>query len=213
MFIRPTTPKKKKSKVIQTQQTLIQIAATLGLELRGAGWIKHLQKNKTEENFNGLRAQKCHVHAEIQLLSHQKTSVSSQDEIGKVHPYIGCSKRCCLLCWLFIRTDASFQVRGSHETVMHRWEIPTRLLLDPSTTQLHLISNDFFYFIKTILQNLFNQSFPLKPPELLAQSSAALSTTQTVLDREKAQMEKSELNTRSETPSPNIPLLMSMAEE
>ncbi|KAL3422702.1 hypothetical protein PVAG01_06858 [Phlyctema vagabunda] len=189
----PSTTSKKIPKAIREKQTPIEITTSLELEIHSPGWISYLQKKKTKETFKRLLAEKCHVHAEIQLLSHQKTSVSSRDKTGSVHPYIGCSKRCCLLCWLFIRTDASLQVRGSHETVMHRWEIPAGLFSGHLGTKSYSITKDFLSFIKAMLRYSFSQSFPLRPLELLAQSSAALSTTQTVLDREKAQMEKSEL--------------------
>jgi hypothetical protein len=43
---------------------------------------------------------------------------------------------------------------------------------------------------------MFDQSFPLEHPELLTQSSAALSTTQNILDGEKAEMERSQLKMR-----------------
>jgi hypothetical protein len=69
-------------------------------------------------------------------------------------------------------------------------------LIDPATSKFESISDDLLGIIKTILQNMFDQSFPLRHPQLLAQSSAALSTTQTVFDREKAEIERSQLKMR-----------------
>jgi hypothetical protein len=139
------------------------------------------------------------AHAEIQMLLYQNSGAMSPDEQGSassVHPYIGYSKRCCLLCWLFIRIHSAFHVRGTHETIVHRWEIPIASLTKPATIKFQSTSVDLFSIIKIILQNMFDQSFPLKHPELLAQSSAALSTTQSTLDREKAEMERSQLKMR-----------------
>lgn len=185
-----------RSKAARAEGTPVEIAKRLGLPLYGTGWIDHLGKQKTEAAFKNLRGETCHVHAEIQMLLYQNSFVMSPDEQGKVHPYIGCSKRCCLLCWLFIRIHGAFHVRGSHETVVHRWEIPMSSLTEPATSKFRSISDYLFSIIKIILQNMFNQSFPLKHLELLAQSSAALSTMQTVLDREKDEMEKSQLKMR-----------------
>lgn len=115
---------------------------------------------------------------------------------GCVSPYIGCSKLCCLLCWLLLRVHGGYHVRGTHETIMHRWEMPPILLSDAHSSEYQPILQDFLCLKKIILQQLLDQSFPLKHPKLLAQSSAALSTIETVLEREKAQMEKPQLNMR-----------------
>ena len=79
---------------------------------------------------------------------------------------------------------------------MHRWEMPPILLSDAHSSEYQPILQDFLCLKKIILQQLLDQSFPLKHPKLLAQSSAALSTIETVLEREKAQMEKPQLNMR-----------------
>ncbi|KAK4233826.1 hypothetical protein C8A03DRAFT_38439 [Achaetomium macrosporum] len=63
---------------------------------------------------------KRHVHAEIQVLYRRAVLVPSSDDWA-VHPYIGCSRRCFLLCYLLIRAHGGFQVRGTHETVIHPW--------------------------------------------------------------------------------------------
>jgi hypothetical protein len=95
-----------------------------------------------------------------------------------------------------LRVHGAYHVRGTHETIMHRWEIPAVLLTEAYTAEYQPILQDFLGLIRMLLQNLLDQPFPLRHPRLLAQSSAALSTTETVLDREKAQMEKPQLNMR-----------------
>jgi hypothetical protein len=189
-------PTKTKSNPVRVQATPLEIAKSLGLYVRGVGWLHQLENKATKNSFRKLRGEKCHVHAEIQLLSHQTQFVKSRHEGGYVHPYIGCSKLCCLLCWLLLRVHGAYHVRGTHETIMHRWEIPAVLLTEAHTAEYKPILQNFLGFIKKLLQNLLDQPFPLRHPGLLAQSSAALSTTETLLDREKTQMEKSQLNMR-----------------
>jgi len=190
----PKASRRARAKAGQAKGTPLEIAKILGVYLRGNGWTDHLEKQTTKTTFKQLQSEMCHVHAEIQVLHYQ--NIISSEEQGKVHPYIGCSKRCCLLCWLFIRIHGWADVRGCHETLLHRWEIPVNSLAEPVASKFQSISNDLFGMIKYILQNMFDQSFPLQQPKLLAQSSAALSTTKTVLDREKAEMEKSQLRMR-----------------
>jgi hypothetical protein len=194
--LQPAIPTKATSNPVRAQATPLEIAKSLELYVRGVGWLHHLEKIAIKNSFRKLRGEKCHVHAEIQLLSHQTQFFTSQHGDGCVHPYIGCSKLCCLLCWLLLRVHGAYQVRGTHETIMHRWEIPAVLLTEVYTAEYLPILQDFFRFIRMLLQNLLDQPFPLRHPGLLAQSSAALSTTETVLDREKAQMEKPQLNMR-----------------
>ena len=194
--LQPAIPTKATSNAVRAQATPLEIAKSLGLYVRSIGWLHHLENKAIKNSFGKLRRGKCHVHAEIQLLSHQTQIYKFRHGNEYVHPYIGCSKLCCLLCWLLLRVHGAYHVRGTHETIVHRWEIPTFLLTEAYTAEYQPILQDFFGFIRMLLQNLLDQPFPLRHPRLLAQSSAALSTTQTVLDREKAQMEKPQLNTR-----------------
>jgi hypothetical protein len=194
--LRSATPKKAAHKLVREEATPLEIANNLGLYVRGVGWLQHLESRATKNKFRKFRGERHHVHAEIQLLSYQSQFFNPRQENEHVHHYIGCSKLCCLLCWLLLRAHGAFQVRGTHETIMHRWEIPGVLLTNAHTAEYKPVLQDFLCFIKRLLQTLFDLPYPLRHPNLLAQSSAALSTTQTVLDREKAQMEKPELNMR-----------------
>lgn len=56
------------------------------------------------------------------------------------------------------------------------------------------MSRMFLENVKRVLQYLLNQSLPLKHPNDLAQSSAALSTVQDAIEQETAQMERTELS-------------------
>ncbi|KAF1993802.1 hypothetical protein P154DRAFT_384427, partial [Amniculicola lignicola CBS 123094] len=192
----PEIPTNPISDPISAQTTPLEVAKSLGLYVRGIGWLQHLGKNDIKNSFHKLQRDKCHVHAEVQLLTHQTQHFKSEQKDGYVHPYIGCSKLCCLLCWLLLQVHGAYQVRGTHETIMHRWEIPAILLTEAYTAEYLPILQDFFGLIRMLLQRIMDQPFPLRHAELLAQSSAALSTIETVLDREKAQMEEPQLNMR-----------------
>lgn len=183
--LQPAVPTKATSNPVQPQTTPLEIAKSLELYVSRIGWLHHLEDEAIKGSFRKLREGKRHVHAEIQLLSYQAQFCKSRYEDERVHPYIGCSKLCCLLCWLLLRIHGAYHVRGTHETIMHRWEIPSALLTEAYTEYLP-IWQDFLGFIRRLLQNLLDQPFPLRHPGLLAQSSAALSTMETVLEREKS---------------------------
>lgn len=110
-----------------------------------------------------------------------------------------------------LRVHGAYHVRGTHETIMHRWEAPAVLLTEAYTAEYQPILRNFLDFIRMLLQNLLDQPFPLRHLRLLAQSSAALFTTETVLDREKAQMEKPQLNMRSVNLLPKLHRLTKLA--
>ncbi|KAI9781877.1 MAG: hypothetical protein M1839_005671 [Geoglossum umbratile] len=57
-----------RSKAARAEGTPVEIAKSLGIPLRGTGWIGHLEKQTTEAAFKKLRGETCHVHAEIQML-------------------------------------------------------------------------------------------------------------------------------------------------
>ena len=194
--LQPAIPMEAIPNFARAQATPLEIAKSLGLSVYDVGWFHHLGKSTTQTRFHELRGEKCDVHAEIQLLFHHTRFLKSQHEDGRVHPYIGCSKLCCLLCWQLIRVHGAYQVRGTHETVMHRWGIPAVFLTEAYAAEHQTVLQDFFKSIKNLLQNLLYQNFPLNNSGLLAQSSAALSTMETVLEREKAQMEKPQLDRR-----------------
>jgi len=171
----------------------------LGLTLHENGWPSHLRQDETRGHFRKIWKEKRHVHTEIQMLHAYVASVLVQGAWA-AHPYIGCSRRCCMLCYCLIISYGGFQVRGTHETVMHRWAIPAV----PLSVGEGVNGNKFqaaiqrvLELVKAVLQGILAQPYPLtNNPELLAQSSAALSTAKTILDREISEMEKSQLYMR-----------------
>jgi hypothetical protein len=188
--------KKGRPKTIPKGETPLEVSQSLGLRVYSFSWIAHLEKQTTKQAFEKLRGEKCHTHAEIQMLYYLNNFTASPSQNGRSHPYIGCSKLCCLLCWLFIRIHGGLKARGSHETVVHRWEIPMESLKKAALSKFQAVSGELLSVVKIIIQRIVDESLSLRHTEPLAQSSAALSTTQSVLDREKAEMEKSKLKMR-----------------
>jgi hypothetical protein len=152
-----------------------------------SSWKLHLAHK--DDDFTNLCEQKSnryHHHAETQLLSNFQYSMSSGDR-SQSHKYIGCSKRCCLLCYLFVYAHGRFAVRGTHGTLLHRWNVPT-----PSPTcsgslfkELRLAQDRLFMTLKDRLQKIFHDA-PTKTNSeaLTAQSSHALSSTGAIWERE-----------------------------
>lgn len=177
-------------------ETPLEAIEGLGIRVTGDGWIDYLQRQATKGNFHRLREQKRHMHAELQVLYNHDVFYTPTNGVFYVHPYIGCSKRCCLLCYCFILAHGGFKLRGTHETIMHRWELPTVSSAADSYAKFRSAIEHLFHIVIAILRNLLQKSYPPTHIELLAQSSAALSTAQTVLDQELSQMEKPQLNIR-----------------
>ncbi|EXJ69260.1 uncharacterized protein A1O5_07296 [Cladophialophora psammophila CBS 110553] len=175
------------------QTTPLTVARRLGINVQQPGWIKYLIGEGTKfATLLQQKRRKPHFHAEIQVLqSHD--FLSSPDERKHTHPYIGCSRRCCLLCYLFIRSYGGFDVRGTHQTIIHRWEIPEHTIVgkaDP-ITKFRSATERFLNIVRSILQRLFNMTYPISQSQLLAQSSDALSSARSTSEKESAQLEKS----------------------
>jgi hypothetical protein len=179
-----------------SRETPMEVLKSLGIEVTGDGWAHYLQQRTTKAKFDRLRKQKRHMHAELQIVYNNDAYYTPRDEASYVHPYIGCSKRCCLLCYCFILAHGGFKLRGTHETIMQRWELPTTFPSADSHAKFQSTTEHLLRIIIAILQKLFQESYPLTPRELLAQSSAALSTAHTVSDQEFGQMQNSKLNMR-----------------
>ena len=168
----------------------------LGIEITDNGWKSYLREHRVCNELQSLKKAKRNVHAEVQLLQHHDIIHQNEDEAFSVHPYIGCSRRCCLLCYCFVRAFGGFRVRGTHETTMHRWALPESSLHAGRQSRFQSATARCLEILVRSLQDIFCKPFPLAHTQLLAQSSAALSTAKTVLDREVNEMEKSQLNTR-----------------
>ncbi|MAD85003.1 MAG: hypothetical protein CL912_18750 [Deltaproteobacteria bacterium] len=111
------------SSTVRAQLSPLDVARSLGLYVRGTRWLHHLESKASKNRSRQMQGDKRHVHAEIQLLCYQMRYFKTEYQKGCVSPYIGCSKLCCLLCWLLLRVHGGYHVRGTHETIMHRWEM------------------------------------------------------------------------------------------
>ena len=88
-------------------------------------WTSYLNQQSTRfARMVKERRRKHHFHAEIHVLLGRDVLLS-QDERKQTHPYIGCSRRCCWLCYAFVLLHGGFETRGTHGTIMHRWDILT----------------------------------------------------------------------------------------
>jgi len=82
------------------------------------------------------------VHAEIQLVFHIAKTIGSLATMKEVYPYIGCSKLCCFLCYVFILSfgqgGSLFRIRGCHGKVYPSWSLPNADgLQENMATELH----------------------------------------------------------------------------
>ncbi|KAI5997799.1 hypothetical protein F5J12DRAFT_329143 [Pisolithus orientalis] len=68
------------------------------------------------------------THAEIQLVFYIAQRMHPETVTKEFHPYIGCSKLCCFLCFTFLRFFGQygpfFKVRGCHGRVYPLWSLP-----------------------------------------------------------------------------------------
>ena len=181
----------------------LSVARRLGLTISGNAWTSFFIREAPKfRNLVNERRQKSNVHAEIQAIFFHYL-YSSAHEKKHTHPYIGCSRHCCSLCYLFILIHGEFRVRCTHETILHRWNLPARhvkgeneALLKVRSTTRRLLDT-----LKNILRELFKEPRPPTRREQLAQSSAALSSAQIAAEKESAPLERSHREVEYETQS------------
>ncbi len=170
---------------------------TRGCTVSGNGWAHYFQSQTTIDTFridSGRKSATC-----MPSFSYCITimlSIHPMTRQPMCTPYIGCSKRCCLLCYCFISAHGRFRVRGTHETIIHKWTLPALTPEMGPNADFQSATQNMYQILMVILQNLFEKPYSLRAIEALAQSSAALSTARTVCDQEVGQMEKSELSMR-----------------
>ena len=173
-------------------RTPLEVAKFMGLTVQGPDWLKYLnQEGASFANIRKERHKQQNFHAEIQMLYHY--DLLSPNERKHTHPYIGCSRRCCLLCYFFILLYGGFSVRGTHETLIHRWEIPKGSPARNArpVAKIQFATEQLLGILGDILRGLFKTLRTSNHRELLAQSSDALSSAQFMLEKESAQLERS----------------------
>ena len=181
----------------------LSVARRLGLTVSGNAWTSFLIREAPKfRNLVNERRQNSNFHAEIQAIVFHYL-YSSAHEKKHTHPYIGCSRRCCSLCYLFILIHGEFRVRCTHESILHRWNLPTRHVEAENEALLKLRSTTtrLLDTLKNILRELFKEPRPPSHREQLAQSSAALSSAQIVAEKESAPLERSHREVEYETQS------------
>ncbi|KAH7190711.1 hypothetical protein V3481_012136 [Fusarium oxysporum f. sp. vasinfectum] len=108
---------------VEHADTVLNVLEKLGFPVQ---LIPRRMLTRVERNLPTILKQNRHarhIHAELQALYHLNIHFSDEDGTYTVHPYVGCSKRCCFLCNAFIRSVyPSMRVRGSHNAIIHRWE-------------------------------------------------------------------------------------------
>lgn len=174
--------------------TPLQVADRLGIPVHHDTWSCYLVREAPR--FAKLireKRSKQYLHAEIQALNYHDLHIST-DEKKLIHPYVGCSRRCCLLCYSLIDLRGDFRVRGTHETVIHRWNIPKNhaaVGADAALTKARVATVRLLQRVVRILCELLKAPHPVTSGQLLAQSSVALSSAQITVEKGLAPLERS----------------------
>jgi hypothetical protein len=172
--------KKQPIAVKEDNQSPIIVARALGIHVHPDWEGYFVQKASRFHEIQENKRKKDHIHAEIQLITYFEHSMLAEDR-EMSQRYIGCSRRCCLLCYQLVCGHGYFSVRGTHGTLIYRWNLPNPLLVDKDGLSKHLCLalDKLFLNLKAHLQELLTR--PKKKSrdshcELRAQSSHGLST-------------------------------------
>ena len=168
----------------------LTLASELGVEIVNDFWKEYLGHPNNRIGLQKRLSEHRSQHAEIQVLNYHDEYLTKISDAYLTHPYIGCSKLCCLLCYLFIGFHKGFATRGTHLTVMNTWALPKQVPSASSQTRLETVARSLFECITEILDNLF--CLPQCPPKIdaMVQSSLALPTTKTTAEEELTSMEE-----------------------
>jgi hypothetical protein len=155
------------------------------LDKNGAEFNELLDEKRKTRNF----------HAELQSLFYYD-NILTPEEQGRTHPYIGCSRNNCALCYLSLCSHGKFSSRGMHGSILHRWDIPESTLASSSFCAgdrrlLQSVLVCFMEILKSILRQLLGSSYPVDHRELRAQSSKALSSAKLLAEEQAREMESS----------------------
>ncbi|KAF2472426.1 uncharacterized protein BDR25DRAFT_366441 [Lindgomyces ingoldianus] len=188
----------------QLQSEALVSAERLGIIARHKRIRDRLGSSQLKNAFRVSRREKRYIHCEVQLLHYYDESFKSSNQKYQTHPYIGCSRLCCYLCYCFTLVYGGFDVRGTHETIMNRWEIPLHSPTGRYSSTVDLATQRLLQILKAELQSNLYSTAPPRNYELRAQSSIGLSTAKTMLEEEIVEMERSELAIRSSMMMPMI---------
>lgn len=82
--------------------------------------------------FDNLQELSSEPHAEVQLVLAAATR--GREEGGSMFSYMGCSKKCCLLCAKFLQEYQGLTTRGCHGKLYSTWTVPS-LSLDADAVE------------------------------------------------------------------------------
>ncbi|PVI00725.1 hypothetical protein DM02DRAFT_707787 [Periconia macrospinosa] len=153
-----------------------EVLESLGHSSLPQNWRDFFQIPEKVADFITLSRSTRTVHGEIQLIIYTEDLMHAHENLtGKVFPYIGCSRKCCFFCELFRIGHGTFQARGTHLTLFPLWALPHTFPL-----QSLQVLRQFSILLRDNLRGILNMPYPPPRRDLLQQSSAALSTAQTV---------------------------------
>ncbi|OPB39193.1 hypothetical protein A0O28_0048990 [Trichoderma guizhouense] len=81
---------------------------------------------RLEPKFGNLISKFKHVHAEMMLMAYLSSRIPRTD----VFPYLGISKKTCLLCGHMLREMGQFETRGNHGKCYSQWTLPSVLWIN-----------------------------------------------------------------------------------
>ncbi|KAM6508172.1 hypothetical protein FALCPG4_018059 [Fusarium falciforme] len=178
---------------LEHADTVLKILARLRFPVQ---LISRRMLTRIERNLPTLREQNRrarHIHAELQALYHLDILFSDENGTYTVHPYVGCSRRCCFLCNAFITSVyPNMRVRGGHNAVMHRWEPQRYFPTAAQRDKFELGVQSILQTLKAILQKAFSAAW-FQQEQPLAQSSHGLPS---ILREELAKMEPTHIETK-----------------
>ncbi|KAL4803124.1 hypothetical protein BDV18DRAFT_163184 [Aspergillus unguis] len=82
-------------------------------------------KKNVQVTYNVLVKKQKWVHAEMRMLLH----LISTDTAAKAFPYLGISKKTCLLCGHVLKNSGRFQARNNHGKIYAQWTLPSSLVV------------------------------------------------------------------------------------
>ncbi|KAL4942773.1 hypothetical protein BDV06DRAFT_235213 [Aspergillus oleicola] len=162
----------------------IETLRKFGLLPSDSAWIRYFQHRGVIKHYQKLLCSKTTVHAETQLMYFFEEQFTENTiwPGGNVSPYIGCSKKCCFFCDLLCRQHGRFSARGTHETVLPQWGLPSMPPGNTSklTTSLLTAVEKLRDVLKGEVGAATHIPYPLRRCDLARQSTANLSTAAVV---------------------------------